>query len=61
MGVWVLLLKQEHSKTFDQIKKIELGEKKFKNIFENIEDPILIVEGKKGKYVNDSFLLLFKD
>jgi len=45
---------------FKQINQIKNGENRFKNIFENLEDPIVIIEGHQGKYANEKFLQKLK-
>ena len=51
---------QTHDDVFKQIKKINNGENRFKNIFENLEEPVIVLEGQQGKYANESFLRRFK-
>jgi len=61
MALILGIISSSQNDIFIQIEQIKSGENKFKHIFENIEEPIIILEGQQGKYANDSFLLRFSD
>jgi hypothetical protein len=45
---------------FHSLNKIKEGENDFKNIFENLHEPIIIFEQEKPKFANETFLKRFK-
>jgi len=43
--MWLLIISIGNYDVFNQIEQVKKSKNKFKHIFENIEEPIIIMEG----------------
>ena len=58
--LFIFMNQSTQEDVFSQISSNDHAKTRFRKVFENIEESIVIMEGHRGKYANNSFLLKFQ-
>ena len=58
--LFIFMNQSAQEDVFSQISSNDQAKTRFRKVFENIEESIVIMEGQRGKYANNSFLIKFQ-